>query len=253
MVHIGTSGWLYRHWRGVFYPSKLPQREWLEYFADRFQTVEVNNTFYNLPERSVFEQWRKRTPRDFVFTLKMSRYLTHIKRLSDPAEPVARFLERAIGLGSKRGPILIQLPPSLSIDTGLLDATLAAFGPTERVAVEFRHASWFTAETRSVLERRRAALCLADSPRRRQPWWRTADWGMVRFHEGRGSRAPGYEAAALSLWARRIADMWDPHHDVFVYFNNDAGGYALRDAVTFAGLASRAGLNPTRVPSLAAA
>jgi uncharacterized protein YecE (DUF72 family) len=253
MVHIGTSGWQYRHWRGVFYPSKLPQRLWLEYFADRFQTVEVNNTFYNLPERSVFEQWSERTPRDFIFTLKMSRYLTHVKRLSDPAEPVARFVDRALGLGSKLGPILIQLPPSLSIDTGLLDAALAAIGPAARTAVEFRHESWFTAETRSVLERRRAALCLADSPRRRQPRWRTADWGIVRFHEGQGSQAPGYETAALGRWARQIAGMWGPRDEVFVYFNNDTGGYALRDAVTFAQLASRVGLNPTRVPSVAAA
>ena len=160
---MGTSGWQYPHWRGVFYPAKLPQRRWLPYLAERFQTVEVNNTFYNLPEKSVFEQWRAATPADFVFTLKMSRYLTHLKRLHDPAGPVQLFLERASGLGDKRGPILLQLPPRLRADVALLDAALALFEPSIRVAVEFRDDSWFTDDTRAVLERHRAALCLADS------------------------------------------------------------------------------------------
>lgn len=253
MIHVGTSGWQYRHWKRIFYPEKLPQREWLPYFADRFQTVEVNNTFYNLPEAAVFEQWKQAVPADFTFALKMSRYLTHIKRLRDPEEPVHRFMERAAGLGRKRGPVLIQLPPSLELDCGLLDEALAAFEPSVRVAVEFRHESWFTSETRRLLESRKVALCLADSPRRKQPFWRTADWAFVRFHEGRGSRAPGYERDALRTWARRIADLWGPRHDVFVYFNNDTGGHAVRDAITFAELVEAAGLSPTRVPSTAVA
>ncbi len=124
MLFVGTSGWQYRHWRRVFYPDKLPQREWLRYFAGRFQTVEINNTFYNLPERSVFERWRRDTPDDFVFAAKMSRYLTHLKRLHDPQEPVQRFMDRARGLGPKLGPILIQLPPRYTADLGLLEGTL---------------------------------------------------------------------------------------------------------------------------------
>jgi uncharacterized protein YecE (DUF72 family) len=250
MLYLGTSGWQYKHWRGVFYPENLPQREWLAYYAKRFQTVEVNNTFYHLPEKSSFEQWREHTPNDFTFALKMSRYLTHLKRLHDPVEPVHRFMERAARLGSKRGPILIQLPPNYHADIESLDHALAAFAPSVRVAVEFRHESWFTPATRNVLERRKVAMCLADSPARKQPYWRTAEWGFVRFHEGKGSRAPGYERDALRRWARRIADMWDARHDVHVYFNNDAGGYAIKDAITFAELAARAGLKPTRVPNL---
>ncbi len=253
MLYVGTSGWQYAHWKRVFYPQRLPQRAWLAYFAEHFQTVEVNNTFYNLPAASVFEHWKQVTPNDFIFALKLSRYLTHVKRLRDPAEPVHRFMDRARALGGKCGPVLLQLPPSLEVDTGLLDEALSSFSPAVRVAVEFRHESWFTPEVRSLLEKRRAALCLADSPRRIQPHWRTADWALVRFHEGRGPRAPGYEGEALRRWVARIAETWGPRDDVFVYFNNDTGGHALKDAATLARLAQSAGLNPTRVPEPAAA
>ena len=247
-LFVGTSGWQYRHWRHVFYPDKRPQREWLPFFAERFQTVEVNNTFYNLPERSVFEHWRTETPDDFVFALKMSRYLTHLKRLHDPIDPVRRFMERAQALGPKMGPILLQLPPRFRANLELLDASLDVFDPSVRVAVEFRDESWFQPETQSVLERHRAALCLADSPRRNQPALRTAGWAFIRFHEGAGSRAPGYERSALAAWVTRIAQMWPQTADVYVYFNNDTAGHAIRDAAVFAQLAAAAGLSPTRVP-----
>ena len=253
VLHVGTSGWQYAHWRRVFYPAGLPQGSWLPYFADRFQTVEVNNTFYSLPEKSVFESWRHATPSDFVFALKMSRYLTHLKRLHDPGEPVERFMERARGLGPKLGPVLIQLPPRYSQNLELLDQTLKCFPQSTRVAVEFRDESWFTEETRSLLERCGAALCLADTPRRRQPIWRTADWGFVRFHEGSGAHAPGYERDVLRRWVARIADTWSRGADVFAYFNNDTAGHAIRDAIVFAELAEASGLRPTRVPSLDAA
>ena len=249
MLFVGTSGWQYAHWRRFFYPERLPQSEWLAFFAQRFQTVEVNNTFYNLPEKSVFEQWRVKTPSDFCFALKMSRYLTHLKRLHDPEEPVKRFMERASALGPKLGPVLIQLPPRFKANLELLEGTLERFEPSVRVAVEFRDASWFTPETRDVLDRHRAALCLADSPRRQQPSWRTADWGFVRFHEGTGPRAPGYRREVLQRWIDTIAQTWRAQEDVHVYFNNDAAGYAIKDATTFAELASASGLSPTRVPA----
>ena len=237
----------------MFYPEKLPQRLWLPYFAERFMTVEVNNTFYNLPERPVFEAWRHATPRDFVFALKMSRFLTHLKRLRDPEEPVHRFMENARGLGSKLGPVLFQLPPRFGADLPRLETALALMPRSVRVAVEFRDESWFTEETRSLLERRGVALCLADTPRRKQPAWRTAAWGFVRFHEGRGSQPPGYEREVLRRWVDRIAELYPSGEDVYVYFNNDARGYAIRDAVVFAELASAAGLSPTRVPTTDAA
>lgn len=191
----------------------------------------------------------QRSPDDFTFALKMSRYLTHLKRLHDPVEPVQRFLERASKLGVKRGPILLQLPPNMKADPGLLDAALEQFGRAERLAVEFRHPSWFVPAVQSALERRGAAFCLADSNRRRTPFWRTADWGYVRFHHGRAAPASCYGRAALDTWARRLAALWPEPADVFAYFNNDAHGCALRDAITLARLAERSGLNPTRVPA----
>ena len=157
MILIGTSGWQYKDWRGRLYPAGLPQRRWLEHYAERFATVEVNNAFYRLPERSTFEQWRERTPADFCFAVKMSRYLTHVKRLREPAEPVARFLERASALGGKLGPVLIQLPPTLRADLAALDETLGRFPSGVRVAVEPRHDTWFTDDCRRLLERHGAA------------------------------------------------------------------------------------------------
>ena len=177
-----------------------------------------------------------------------SRYLTHIKRLADPEEPVARFLERATHLGPKLGPVLVQLPPNLAADLERLDAALACFPPTVRVAVEFRHPTWFTEETCSVLQARKAALCLADSPRRQTPVWRTADWGYVRFHEGRAQPPPCYGRQALDTWARRLAGGWPAEADLYAYFNNDPLGCAVRDATVFARACVRAGLRPTRVP-----
>jgi uncharacterized protein YecE (DUF72 family) len=253
VLYVGTSGWQYAHWRRAFYPDRLPQRLWLPYFAERFRTVEVNNTFYQLPEKPVFEHWRDTSPPDFVFALKMSRFLTHLKRLHDPEEPVQRFMERARALGPKLGPILIQLPPRFGLDLDLLDGALEQFPRSLRVAVEFRDETWYVDEIRALLERRGVALCLADSPRRKQPAWRTTDWAFVRFHEGRGAHAPGYGRDALRRWVERIGELWPASQDVFAYFNNDAFGYAIRDAVTFAELAAATGLRPTRVPEPSAA
>ena len=250
MLYVGTSGWQYAHWRASFYPRKLAQRTWLEHFAGRFQTVEVNNTFYNLPAASVFEHWGERTPDDFVFALKVSRFLTHVRHLQDAEAPVHLFLERARELGPKRGPSLIQLPPQMTVDAGRLDATLAAFPPTDRVAVEPRHDSWFVPEVRSVLEKHGAALCLADRKGMITPLWRTADWGYVRFHQGRGQPRSCYGRTALETWADRIAQTWTREEDVFAYFNNDYSGCAVRDAIVFAQLGASRGLCPTRVGDL---
>jgi uncharacterized protein YecE (DUF72 family) len=247
-VLIGTSGWQYKDWRGPFYPPDLPQARWLEYYAERFCVQEVNNAFYRLPEASTFAAWAARTPDDFVMVVKVSRFLTHVKRLKDPEEPVARFVERASHLGPKLGPVLLQLPPTLRCDLERLDRALSRFPVEWRVAVEFRHDSWFTDETRAVLERRGAAFCLADSPRRQTPVWRTTDWGYLRLHEGTGSPHPCYTPAALDRWAGRLAELHGPEAEVFVFFNNDPKGCAVRDAVRFAGACRAHGLTPSRVP-----
>ena len=248
-VWIGTSGWQYRDWRGPFYPQELRQASWLEHYANRFRVVEVNNAFYRLPEASTFASWAERTPDDFVVVVKASRYLTHIRRLREPAEAVDRLLERARHLGPKLGPVLLQLPPTLAADHTALGETLACFPGDLRVAVEFRHESWFTEETRVLLGKHDAAFCLADSPKRRTPEWRTASWGYVRLHEGRSSPRPCYGRAALAGWAGRLAGLFAPEEDVYAFFNNDPRGCAVRDAQRFAGAVERAGLVPTRVPS----
>jgi uncharacterized protein YecE (DUF72 family) len=180
--------------------------------------------------------------------VKASRFLTHLKRLRDPEEPVGRLLDHARHLGAKLGPVLLQLPPTLRADPAALDRALRAFPAGIRVAVEFRHDSWWTDEVRDLLAGHGAALCLADSPRRVTPLWRTADWTYLRLHEGTASPRPCYDRQALAAWADRLADLAGPDADAYVYFNNDPGGCAVRDAVWFAEEATRAGLHPTRVP-----
>jgi len=236
---IGTSGWQYDDWRGVLYPDGLAQRKWLSHYADRFRCVEVNNAFYRLPERDTFAKWRDQTPDGFLMAVKVSRYLTHIKRMQDPEEPVARLLDRAEGLGDRLGPFLLQLPPNLRADPARLDACLAAFPKAMRVAVEPRHETWWTDEVRDVLARRNAALCWADRQGPVTPTWVTADWGYLRFHEGRATPRPSYGRQALKTWRDRIGDSWPRKADIFVFFNNDPGGAAVRNADTFSRLDGR--------------
>lgn len=247
MTLVGTSGWQYTGWRGRFYPEGLPQRLWLEYYAEHFATVEVNNAFYRLPERNTFAQWRERTPDSFCIAVKMSRYLTHIKRLKDPQEPVARFFGRAEALGERLGPVLIQLPPTLKANVDALAETLACFPDGTKVAVEPRHQSWWADDVRRLLEKHNAALCWADRLGRPiTPLWRTADWGYVRLHEGRAQPRPRYGRAALKSWVGRVAEAFPSGEPVYVYFNNDPGGAAIVDAKAFISLAHRARLGSLR-------
>ncbi|MFE1880781.1 DUF72 domain-containing protein [Streptomyces diastatochromogenes] len=248
-LFVGTSGWQYKDWRGVLYPGDCPTRLWLEEYATRFATVEINNAFYRLPTRENFEAWRERVPDDFVVAVKASRYLTHIKRLKDPEEPVHRLMTHAAGLRDRLGPVLLQLPPTLRADPPLLDACLACFPSGTRIAVEPRHDSWWTPEARTVLESRGAALCWADVQAHPvTPLWRTTDWGYVRFHEGRAQPWPRYGRRSLETWVDRIATTWSDACDVYAYFNNDPGGAAVEDAVTFGRAATRASLTVTRTP-----
>lgn len=256
MLWVGTSGWQYRSWRGLFYPEQLPQRAWLEHYAERFATVEVNNAFYRLPERTTFTQWASRTPGDFAVGVKMSRYLTHIKRLRDPAEPVARFLDRAAGLDGKLGPVLLQLPPNLVADPAALEEVLEQFRAagerlpsTVRIAVEPRHRSWWSDPVRELLARHNAALCWADRfGRPLTPLWRTADFGYLRLHEGSAQPRPRYGRRALTTWLDRIASAFPDTADVYIYFNNDHAGAAIADASAFAAIARRRGRAVTRTP-----
>ncbi|ALC21967.1 DUF72 domain-containing protein [Streptomyces pristinaespiralis] len=248
---VGTSGWQYKDWRGVLYPPGLPQRLWLEEYAARFATVENNNAFYRLPTTEVFRSWRERTPDGFVMAVKASRFLTHLKRLREPEEPVHRLLDRTAGLGDRMGPVLLQLPATFHEDVDALDACLRCFPATVRVAVELRHISWWQAETRlrALLERHGSALCWADRGSRPvTPLWRTASWGYVRFHAGLAQPPPRYGHAALKSWVGRITGAWPDEDDVYVYFNNDTGGAAVVDAARFARSATAAGRTVSRTP-----
>jgi uncharacterized protein YecE (DUF72 family) len=247
-VLIGTSGWHYRHWKGLFYPAELPAGRWLTYYAERFDTVELNNAFYRLPEERTFRGWAEAVPERFTLAVKASRYLTHIKRLRDPAEPVSRLMERARHLGDRLGPILLQLPPDMRADTDLLAVALDHFPPSVRVAVEARHPSWFDDATAQVLSAHDAAWCLASGGREEPPRWRTTGWGYIRFHRGRGRPDGCYRGDALDTWAATAARLWTAEEDVYCYFNNDGHGCAPRDARRWASAVASHGLLPSRVP-----
>jgi uncharacterized protein YecE (DUF72 family) len=210
----------------------LPQRRWLELYASLFRTVEINNTFYRLPRREAVDAWVKESPPGFLFAVKASRYLTHVKRLQDMGRGVERFYERIEPLlrSPKMGPVLWQLPPTFRRDDERLAAALAQL-PAGRHCFEFRHESWFSEETYELLRRHGAALVIGDHPQR--PWQAhelTADWTFIRFHFGRRGRNGNYSERELEQWARRI-EGWRGGAEVFAYFNNDWEGYAVRNGL----------------------
>ncbi|MDH7600863.1 MAG: DUF72 domain-containing protein [Armatimonadota bacterium] len=227
----GACGWNYWHWRGVFYPEELRTWDWLGYYAQFFDTVEINASFYRLPERKTFERWRKATPDGFVFAVKASRYLTHVKKLVDPEEPLQRLLEHSEGLGEKRGPILFQFPPSWEIDLDRLEQFLRILPPGLRTAFEFRNSTWHTEELWDLLSRYGAAYCMMDSPGLPLHIRRTADFAYLRMHSGGEEQRGNYTDEALAVWAERIRRMLEDG-DFYVYFNNDIHGYAVQNALT---------------------
>jgi uncharacterized protein YecE (DUF72 family) len=228
VLAVGTSGWQYSHWRGVFYPPDLPQSKWFAFYAARFDVVEVNNTFYRLPPEQVFGRWRTAAPKGFCYALKFSRYGSHMRKLKDAPDTIGLFLERARLLGEHLGPILVQLPPKWRADAGRLDEFLAARPAGERWAVEFRDPSWLTAEVLSVLRRHGAALCIHDMIAD-HPHELTADWTYLRFH---GVHYGGsYSPRALHDAAREIRRLLAAGVDVHAYFNNDAQGFAVANAL----------------------
>jgi uncharacterized protein YecE (DUF72 family) len=239
-VRIGCSGWIYRSWAGDFYPPGCPQRRWLEYYASVFDTVEVNSTFYRLPKREAVAAWVRRTPPDFLFTVKSSRYLTHIKRLTDLEQGVQRFYERIEPLVQtpKMGPVLWQLPANFHRDDGRLAAALDRL-PPGRHAFEFRHPSWFAPEVLEALRWHNVALVIGHRPDRPwQPLELTADFTIVRLHHGARGRRGNYSETELREWAERI-DGWRETADVFVYLNNDWEGFAPRNAKRLQALLQR--------------
>ena len=229
-IWIGTSGYVYRHWRqGVFYPPGLKAREELAYYASHFPTVELNNPFYRLPTPEMFDRWREATPDGFLYAVKASRYITHIKRLKDVAEAVGLFLERSDRLGPKLGPILFQLPPNQQIDLGRLQAFLPLLSAERRWVLEFRHASWHTADVYRTLAEHGVALCIPVGGGVHPDRITTAPFTYIRFHRGQEPRG-GLSKEEIRAWAGRIRALASSGKEVFVYFNNDWEGFALRDA-----------------------
>jgi uncharacterized protein YecE (DUF72 family) len=241
-VRVGCSGWQYRDWRGVLYPKGLPQTRWLERYAEEFDTVEVNSTFYRLASRDAVERWVKQTPAGFLFALKASRYLIHMKKLRDIEHGIGRFYERIEPLAGtlKMGPVLWQLPQWFRRDDETLAAALDVL-PPGRHCFEFRDPSWFCDEVYELLRRHEVALAIGDQPDRPwQPFVLTADWTYVRFHRGGRGRRGNYSDTELREWADRLADV-SREAAVFAYFNNDWEGFAVRNARSLRAMLERAG------------
>jgi uncharacterized protein YecE (DUF72 family) len=230
-VRIGCSGWNYDDWRGRLYPEGLGKPRWLLRYAEVFDTVEVNSTFYRLASRDAVARWVEQTPPGFLFSLKASRYLTHVRRLRDLGQGIERYyasIEPLVG-SAKLGPIVWQLPANFHRDDEVLAATLAAL-PAGRHCFEFRHESWFKSPVYELLRRHGAALVIADHPKWPfQAWRLTTDWTLVRLHHGHRGRRGNYSERELEEWARRVAQ-WRRRAEVLVYLNNDWEGFAVENA-----------------------
>ncbi len=235
-IHIGTSGWHYAHWRGSFYPQELPPEAFLSYYNRHFHTVEINNSFYQLPKIETFEVWRRAVPQSFIFAVKGSRYITHMKKLKDPGKSVSKFLERVRILKEKLGPILFQLPPRWKRNPERLESFLEALPKEFRYAFEFRDPSWFRDETLEALSRHGAAFCIYDLAGFQSPKAVTADFIYIRLH-GPGDKYQGkYSPQALAGWAGALAAWGKRKKEIFCYFDNDQAGYAAQDALSLQGL-----------------
>jgi len=225
---IGTSGWHYKHWRSAFYPEKLPVKEWLAFYSQHMDTVELNTTFYRLPPPGAAKQWRSTVPPAFCFAAKGSRFLTHMKKLRDPEVGVARFFERIEGLGSQLGPIVFQLPPQWPIDEARLSDFLDIL-PRRRYAFEFRNATWETKAIYRLLARHNAAVCIFELDHYQSPLEITADFTYIRLHGPGGKYQGSYDDKTLHCWAKRIEN-WGLTAS-YIYFDNDQAGYAVKNAL----------------------
>lgn len=237
-VRIGTSGWVYKHWRGIFYPKDLPPRNWFHFYANTFDTVEINNTFYRLPDVETFDTWRNQAPREFLYAVKASRYLTHMKKLKDPEEPLRRFFAAANHLKSKLGPVLYQLPPNWRLDLDRFRYFLKALPKARRAVIEFRDPSWLVEEVFQLMDKHGVAHCIHDMKPLDVPVRVTGRIAYVRFH-GDADHGGDYGSDALEEWAGCIARWRSVGLEVFVYFNNDLEGFAVRNALTLKKIVGR--------------
>lgn len=230
-IHIGTSGWNYKHWKGPFYPGDVAQKKWLPFYAERFQTVELNNSFYQLPAEKTFEAWREIVPGNFLFAVKASRYITHMKRLKEPKEAFTNFLKRAGVLQDKLGPILFQLPPRWNFNQERLTSFLQLLPEDFKYTFEFRDPSWFKPETYEALQAHNAAFCIYEIAGRLSPKELTADFVYIRLHGPLAEAYRGqYPTETLSGWAGALSAWAKQGREIYCYFDNDENGYAAQDA-----------------------
>jgi len=267
-IYIGTSGWVYKDWQGLFYPKDLPQNKWLEYYSQKFKTVEVNSTFYHQMKPSTFAGWSKKVPKDFVFSIKANRFITHVKRLLDCGWPLERLLEQVKGLGDNLGPVLFQLPPRMKVDEKRLEAFLnelrqpkagpplaEATNQELKVVFEFRDESWFQDSVFKILGKYNVALVINDSPHFPRPpsaiasgvsgqakaEWITTDFIYIRFHGPSALYSSEYSNSQLKIWAAKIKRLKNSGISVFGYFNNDVSGFAVKNAKTLASMVGNLG------------
>jgi uncharacterized protein YecE (DUF72 family) len=229
-VFIGTSGWNYNHWRTIFYPEDLSAREWFNYYSKSFDTVEINNTFYNLPDASVFKNWKRQAPNDFIYAVKTNRYITHMKKLKKCETALTRFFSRTRYLGENLGPILYQLPPYWKCDVRRLEEFLKKLPKDKTHVFEFRDDSWLTKEVFKILELYNVSFCVHDIPYVKCPEIAIGNVGYLRLHGVQAIYQGGYPIRTLKKWADWIITQ-SKTRDVYVYFNNDAEGHAVEDAV----------------------
>jgi uncharacterized protein YecE (DUF72 family) len=230
-IHIGTSGWHYKSWKGDFYPRDLDERQFLDYYSKRFDTTEINNSFYKVPSEYTLKDWKDRVHSGFVFSAKASRYITHMKKLKDPKEPVSNFMHKMQNLGDNLPIILFQLPPRWKYNGDRLTSFLETLPANYLYSFEFRDPNWFNDKTYEILSKYKASLCIYDMKGETSPLQITADFVYVRFHGPDEMYTGEYGHDRLKIWKDRIMEWIDDGKEVFVYFNNDRGGYAPRDAL----------------------
>lgn len=235
-VYIGTSGWSYNHWLENFYPKNLSNKKWLEHYSKNLKTVELNASFYHLPTPQVFTNWYKNTPKNFLFSVKASRFITHVKKLNNCKQPLSKFIKSAKNLKEKLGPILFQLPPSLKANEKKLENFLKILPRRYIYAIEPRNEDWQRKEILKILKKYKIALCVADSPK--FPLFKeiTSNFVYIRMHGGKILYGSNYSKKELAKWANKIKKWLKDDFDIFVYFNNDFSGYAVKNARTLKNL-----------------
>ncbi len=238
---IGTSGFSYSHWKGIFYPEDLSSSKFLEFYAKNFDTVEMNSTFYHIPRDSTIRNWTKKTPENFVFSVKASKFITHIKRLKEAEESVEKFLQKAELFGNKLGVILFQLPPSLKKDTVLLSEFIGTLDKNKKYAFEFRHKTWLSDDVYEILKKNNIAFCISDTPRYPYAEVITADFSYVRLHGHTKLYASEYTKEQLKHYAKLVSENNKKGISFYVYFDNDFYGYAVKNALELKNLIQKPG------------